>query len=783
MENWLSDRSRSAEASVPGGFDLTECVREPIHLLGGIQSHGTLLAVDTATGLVDTAAANTGAVLGVDAASLAGSPVTRVVAAEDLAEALGATADDDTAVALPVTAGADGHQRPFDLSAHRRDGLLVLEFEPRAEADAFGFTGFHRGLRAALTRLRSSGTVAECCDRAVREIRALTGFDRVVAYRFDEEDGPGEVVAEDVVDHWEPWLGLWFPATDIPPQARRLYRENWIRVIPDVDDVSVRLYPEVRPATGRPLDLSQSVLRTVSGFHLEYLRNIGVRSSMSVSVLRDGALWGLIACHGAAPARLSPEVRSACELFGAAFSLQLAAIEEKDRAGALLETSERTAAIAALLDGGLEESLPEHEAAVRALLHADGLVLARGGRVTTWGVPAPETLVATLRGYATGLTPGSLWSTDRLPETLLAEAGRSPDTAEDGSAGPAGVLLIPLSGEGEFLAWTRDERPMPRQWAADPAVPVRVGPRGERLTPRGSGAVFRSVMRGRSLPWTSHDTATALELWRILTGLVLRHADALALLNEELRLTNLDLDSFAHVAAHDLKEPLRGISNAATFAIEDAAGLDPTTLRRLETMQRLAGRMDELLNSLLDYARLGRSGLRGRDVSLAEVLDAALEVAGPRLAQDGVTVLRGELPTVHADPDRLYEVLVNLLVNAAKYAGDHDHRTVRVGVENMVPPGAAGPQQAVVVRDNGIGIAADQQAEVFNLFRRLHGPTERGGGTGVGLAVVKRIVERHGGRLWLESTPGVGTAFCFTLQAAPAGGSDAASAPGPADGS
>ncbi|MDF3301432.1 ATP-binding protein [Streptomyces tropicalis] len=773
MDSWLSERARSAEAAVPGGFDLTQCVREPIHLLGGIQSYGTLLAVDAASGLVETAARNTGAILGVAAEDLVGGPVTRVLPARDWAECLEATdgdAEDGTA-ALPVTAGVPGTQRPFDLSVHRRGRLVVLEFEPHVAA-AFGFTGLHRGLRAALTRLRSATTVADCCARAVREVRALTGFDRVVAYRFDGTDGPGEVIAEDVREGWEPWLGLWFPATDVPPQARRLYRENWIRVIADVDDESVGLHPPVRPSTGEPLDLSQSVLRTVSGFHLEYLRNIAVRSSMSVSVLREGELWGLIACHGAAPARLSPEVRAECELFGAAFSLQLAAIEEKERAAALLAASERIAAVAALLHGGLEVSLPEHEAAVRDVLDADGLLLVRDGRVGGWGLPAPAALVEALRRRARGLTPGSLWCTDRLSETAPAELG----LRYTGSGRlPAGVLMVPLSAAGEFLAWTRAERPMPRRWAADPATPVRVGPHGERLTPRGSSAVVRSVLRDRSLPWTSGDRAAALELWRILTGLVLRHADALAALNEQLRLTNLDLDSFAHAAAHDLKEPLRGISNAATFAIEDAAGkLDEPTLRRLRTTQRLAGRMDELLNSLLDYARLGRSGLRIGEVSLDEVVEAALEVAGPRLAEERVAVVRGPLPTVRADRDRLYEVLVNLLVNAAKYAGDHDHRRVEITVESAVPPGEAREQRVIVVRDNGIGIAPELQGQVFDLFRRLHGPAEHGGGTGVGLAVVRRIVERHGGRLWLDSTPGEGTAFRFTLQAAGDGGPEEA---------
>lgn len=283
------------------------------------------------------------------------------------------------------------------------------------------------------------------------------------------------------------------------------------------------------------------------------------------------------------PGPAGPEVRAACELFGAAFSLQLTVIEEKEHAEALHTAVERTAEVAALLDGGPSESLAAHTDAVRELAGADGLVL-----------------------------------------------------------------------------------------------------------------------------------------WRLLTGLVLRHAETLTRLNEELRMTNADLDSFAHAAAHDLKEPLRGISNAAVLL---------------------------------------------REVPLAKVLDAALEVAGPRLAEERGTVLRGELPVVRADGDRLYEILVNLLVNAAKYAGDHDRRTVEVGTGTVVPPGGNAAETAVVVRDNGngIGIPADQHEAVSALFHRLHGPAERGGGTGVGPAVVKRIVERHRGRLWLESTPGEGTAFWFTL--------------------
>ncbi|TXS55540.1 ATP-binding protein [Streptomyces sp. t39] len=771
-ERWLTERARTAEASVPGGFDLTECVREPIHLLGGIQSYGSLVAVDPGTGVVEVAAANTGEVLGVPATDLVGSPVTRVVSADHYDEALTGTADDDEVpLSFPVLADPSrpGGQR-FDVSAHRRDGLLVLEFEPRDGAH-FGFSSFYQGVRRALGRLRAATATEDCCRIAAHEMRALTGFDRVVVYRFDGEDGPGEVIAEDVCDAWEPWLGLWFPATDIPPQARRLYRENWIRAIADVDDPTVGLHPAVRPATGAPLDLSQSALRTVSEFHLEYLRNIGVRSSMSVSVLLEGRLWGLIACHGAAPLRLAPEVRSACEMFGSAFSMQLAAIGERQRADALVVSGRRAASVARLMEHGAADGFAGFTGPLAELLGADGVLLRRAGEDVTGGDPLPEGLARALDRKAASLTPGTVWATDRLPELPEDELAITATAA----GCPAGVLLLPLTREGDFLAWTRRERPAPREWAADPAQPILVGPRGERLTPRGSGAVFRATMRGRSLPWTAGDESAARELWRLLTGLVLRHADAVTALNAELRRSNTDLDAFAHAAAHDLKEPLRGISNSATFAIEDAADLDEATERRLLTVQRLADRMDSLLNSLLHYSRLGRAGLRVREVELAAALEGALEVAGPRLEEERVTVRRGELPVVVADPDRLHEILVNLLVNAAKYARDGDDRWVEVSGHRQPSPDAAGREETVVVvRDNGIGIASGQQDEVFQLFRRLHGATERGGGTGIGLAVVKRLVERHGGRLTLDSAPGEGTAFSFTLgEAVPGGPADA----------
>ncbi|MFD4672560.1 ATP-binding protein [Lentzea sp. NPDC058450] len=741
---WAEIARAEAEAGTTS-FDLTVCLTEPIHLLGGIQSYGALLAVDGA-GVIEVASANTTAVLGVAPEALLGTPVEALIGADGV-EAVRSTLEAPTGDR--GLAGLELRGGHFDVTVYRADGRTVLEFEPRPAQEAFRFSQFFPRLRASLTKLQHERTVVDVCASAVAEIRALTGYDRVVAYRFEGQAGPGEVIAESVADGLEPWLGLWFPATDIPPQARRLYERNWIRVIHDVDDATATLVPQVLPGTSAPLDLSDSALRTVSSFHLEYLRNIGVASSMSVSLLHSGSLWGLIACHGIAPRRLDPEVRSACEFFGVTLSLQLAALEEAQTSRARHDTRTALSRLVTELSTDITQSVSTSVDLLHELIDAQAVVLRLEGATTVVSGDREALLPAlsALWDVVPPLNAGEVWSTDNLSahaDSLAAHAEHL-----------SGVLVLALaSGTDDLIAWVRPERRASRTWATDPSKPVQLGERGERLTPRGSSAVYQAVTRGYCVPWTATDEAVASEFGRAVTTMVLRHHARLTTLNEELSRANRDLDTYAHVAAHELKEPLRGIFNSTAFIREDADDLDDTTVRRLDTVQRLAQRMDELINSLLHFAQLGHGALRRSDLDLRDAVLAALEIAGPRLTEREVEVVLpppGQL--VWADPDRLSEVLVNLLVNAAKYARAEAPRTVEIVLDGS----------AVHVRDNGIGIAPEHRTEVLRLFRRLHKRDAHGGGHGAGLAIVHRIVERHGGSVQLQATPGGGTTVVFTL--------------------
>ena len=743
----LSAGEMAAEYATGTVFDITECAREPIHLLGSVQSHGALLALAEPDLTVAVASANTAVLLGVAPQALLGSPVADLLGAQQARQIREAAGDDDSVAAIvPVRLEEGEAGSSLEASVYRGDGLLICEFEPPAD-QPFRFSSFYPGVRRALLQLESARTVTGLCEAAVRQMRAFTGYDRVVAYRFDG-DGPGEVIAEDVAPSRERWLGLWFPAIDVPPQARRLYLQNWIRVIADVDDPGAALVPPLRPGTQRPLDLSGSALRTVSGYHLEYLRNIGVRGSMSVSLISDGRLWGLIACHSGTPRRLTADQRAACEMFGIALSLQLGRLEDRQRAAGEAEARQALGQIIGTADATGPQRFGERIVAdvrLRDLVGADG-VYARFGPVAHASglvpdLPGLPALLARLPSRPVG----QAWSTYRLGEELGDLAQLAGDCA--------GLLLVPLSSSGDVLAWFRGEVSRTMRWAADPGRPVVTGRRGQRLTPRGSSSAWEETVRGQCLPWSAEEHGIAEETYRALSEAAVRHATALS---AELARRDDELEAFA-----SLKEPLRGIADYATPVEEGSAAPEEAAAKQLDTIGWLASRMDDLLNSLLEYSRLGRADLRMAPVSLDDVVDDIEEILSARFAAADVQLRRPvRLGTVSGDRIRLQEVLVNLVSNAVKYAAADRPRWVEVGCEDAVPPDAEQAVRAYYVRDNGVGIGAEQQEDIFG---PLHAPGARGGGAGAGLTISRRIVERHGGQLWVRSAPGLGATFYFAL--------------------
>src|ERR1700753_882475 len=307
--------------------NLTNCDREPIHIPGSVQPFGFLLALLSDFSIC-MASENAGDFLGTELSMLLGRPIDDVFSVEAI-HAIRTRVDDvsgpdavERIFGLEIQKG----ERPFDLAIHFSGAYLVVEAEPSVVQPDVNSGEL---VRLMLGRLRKTRGMTELAQESARQLKVLTGFDRVMVYRF-QEDGSGEVIAEAAASGLESFLGLHYPASDIPRQARILYQRNWLRIIADINAKPARLL-STSTHSAALLDLSMSVLRSVSPIHIEYLQNMGVGASMSVSILREGKLWGLFACHHYSAHHLSFEKRTASELFGQMFSWILEGREREDQ--------------------------------------------------------------------------------------------------------------------------------------------------------------------------------------------------------------------------------------------------------------------------------------------------------------------------------------------------------------------------------------------------------------------------------------------------------------------
>lgn len=728
---------------------LAVCSREPIQIPGAIQPFGVLLVFPGDGGNCIQASANCRDLLPWTADGILGKSLGEVFgeAAEPLA-AVAALADPAMGSPLMI----DLPERCLEVSLHRHEGALIIELEPFS-GDADPSRNFRR-LQTAHHALRNVPDQSALHELIGRQVAELTGYERVMVYRFDP-DWNGEVVGECLLAPVESYMGHHFPATDIPEQARALYTRNWLRVIPDAGYAPVPLVPVLNPSTGRPLDLGKSMLRSVSPIHLEYLRNVDVGASMSISLIVENQLWGLIACHHRAPRPLSAGLRGACELYGQLASAQIEAMAT----AAKLDLRIRAARIQTAFFDVIAEELNFLDALVKStpallqFMKADGAAIVSHDQITLLGSTPGKEQTRELLGWLRGRPIEPVFVTDSLGP-LFPPALEWAEVA-------SGLLALRLSQVAEdYVLWFRPEVVTTLTWAGDPEEKIQ---EGMTLHPRKSFAAWKQTVTGRSLPWQEDEINGAFELRNAANAMLLRRIRELNRLNQELEEKNTDLNSFAFIASHDLREPLRGISHYASFILEDhRPELPQEAVRRLEMIGTLASQAEELLDALNRFSQLGRMEIQRRDISLETVLDQALDSLSAFVKEnEAEVVIHRPLADFSCDPILIREVLSNLIVNGIRY-NEGERKRVEVGV---LPPEVSrhGTGKIIFVRDNGIGIPEKHFENVFRIFRRLHPPGKFGEGSGAGLAIVKCIVERHGGSIWIESLRGTGTTFYFTL--------------------
>lgn len=482
---------------------LDACAREPIQHSGAIQPHGCLLSCAIDDLLIRHVSANAEALLDIPTDELLGLPLSEVFETHVL-DALAALAAGPTGLPPSFVASANVGLSALrcDVSAHVNQDLLHIELEPSIDP-ALGATDLAHPMYMLLDQADSGDLHA----LAAAQVRRLTGFERVMIYRF-LEDGSGEVISESLAENVRSYLGLRYPASDIPPQARALYLRNRVRVIADTDYVPAPILPPAMP-DGTPLDLSFHGLRSVSPVHLEYMRNMGMAASMSISIIVDGALWGLIACHHRAPMRVSPSQRAAADLFGILYSQRL---EARMHAGIAAHRARATAARADLLrsvaDGGdLKQELLDHLPALQRLIACD-VVACRlpDGRIH---IDAPR--------YAAAVADALAWLAQQPTDgRVLATDTRADWRAPDAADTTSGLLAI-RGADDLVVVLLRDEWLEQVHWAGEPVKHLVSTDDGVRMAPRRSFALWKETMRGRSQPWETQALADAEALQLLLS--------------------------------------------------------------------------------------------------------------------------------------------------------------------------------------------------------------------------------------------------------------------------
>ncbi|PWE42715.1 ATP-binding protein [Pseudomonas prosekii] len=729
---------------------LNNCSDEPIRTPGAIQPHGVLLTLSEPDLRIVQISANVQDLLGRAAQEMVGEPLQRLVGA-DYAQAIEQAAQQDNSL--------DGAELFFSLNGatfegfvHRHQGVLVLELEVKDPAfQPRTVDGKPNNLGRMLQRLQRAKTLQALYETSVEEIQQITGYDRVLIYRFEEE-GHGQVIAEATSPDMDMFQGLFFPASDIPEQARELYRTNWLRIIPNADYQPVPLVPKLRPDTGQPLDLSFASLRSVSPIHCQYMKNMGVLSSMSISLLKGDKLWGLISCGNRQPLHVPHELRSACQTIGQVLSLQISAMEalevsrqREDKIDALALLNQ------AMIDSteNVFDGLAQQPQLLMALANAGGVAIIEDKQLHRYGnCPEPEEIRALHKWLQT--SSQKVFSSHQL-SLVYPPAAAFTQVA-------SGVLAMSLPKPVDNgVLWFRPEVKENINWSGDPNKPLNLenSDGGLRLRPRTSFEIWKVEMAGISAKWSHGDLFAANDLRRSalesdLARQVLREQRAVQA-----------RDDLVAVVSHDLRNPMTVISMLCGMMQKAFSSDGQHTSRRIataiDTMQQATSRMNTLLEDLLDTSKIdaGRYTITPQPLAVAEMFEEANALLSPLALDKDIEISFHAEPQlkINADPERLFQVLSNLVGNAIKFTP----RSGKIGVVAM----ASGDEIVFSVRDTGEGIPADQLPFVFDRYWTVKEGNPSG--TGLGLYITQGIVEAHGGRIEAQSEVGRGTEFRFTV--------------------
>jgi len=731
--------------------NLTNCENEPIHIPGSIQPHGFLLGINHQHFTIDFCSGNTVDYINKTPIELIGSSFVTVfgVENEQLLKSYIAVASPSSPLKIMV------NDKRFQCSVNLSANTYLFEAEPdNTNKDTLAI--LYNQTAQFVSYMNTTNTLKDLCQLVADGTRSITGYDRVMIYRFDKEYN-GEVFAESCTDTIESFLGLHYPHTDIPPQARDLYMKNLLRLIVDINYTPVPIYT-TDDGENKNLDLSLSVLRSTSPIHVEYLQNMGVGATLTISLIHRGRLWGLIACHHYSPKNLSPEIRLAAQLQGQFITSQIDVRQSNEEYEIARKANIAFEKLTAFDLPPIAESfkiISIHPELLK-VCNASGVSLLVNGQVYKNGLAPSDEDIKILSSWLSSYSNDSVFFTDKLVNFV-------PDLKQVCET-VSGVIYHSL-GNTNSIIWYRPESLTEVNWAGNPDKAIIKDSRG--LHPRNSFNLWKQIIKCKSNPWLQPELNTAANYAHALQ----QQISMLLLSNEEekyrnlsalLKETNAELENINWISTHDLQEPLRKIQLISSKLIHtEGEAIPENIVDALQRMNGSANRMQTLLADILKYTRIKYTEEAFETVALTDIIVEVLENLRELIKDKNATVTYSGLPVIKGIPFLLKQLFSNIIMNSLKYSSDKRNPVIAITAGNkpeLTPETRNRLYYAVHFSDNGIGFEQQYADSIFNIFTRLHGITEYKG-SGVGLALCKKIMQTHDGSISARGVLGEGAVF------------------------
>ncbi|MGE9314827.1 ATP-binding protein [Niabella sp. CJ426] len=731
---------------------ILQCHTEPIHILGRIQDRGFLIGVEKDKEQVTHASENVNSLLSIDANDLIGRHckiLDKLITGPGFLFSHYAASlskgDENLPNHYPVV--TCNHINYYLIHSFSNN-YLIFETEPVLQEGDVSDKIFE-----IVDTVIGQNVIADIMDAAVSEIKRITGLERVMIYQF-HADGSGQVVAEAIDGGLEPFMGLRYPETDIPRQARELYKKNHTRLVHEAGGTT----PLVISSTPTPLDLTYSVLRAVSPTHIEYLKNMGVTSSYSVSIMDDNVLWGLVSCHHSTGKIIDYKVRQATLLIA---KVMMSGISEKLKDLSKQAERKYTASYSKLQ----ELIIQEHNfksglnKGLQHLLHttnASGFALMFDGQLYTHGlVPERDQILSIIEWHKAKSIYGLYYTQQFSKEEHRAVAYYKK---------ASGILIAPLTVEEGYLMWFKKENRYVVQWAGNPhdkdTQPVKGNQQLQRYVPRKSFAVWRENITHQSESWTNEEISSAQRVAVLLDSSFEKERKQISDYNSKLNRITKDLEFFSYTVSHDLKTPLTVIRSYAQLLLLAGDSMSPKEKEITKKIVTSVDKMSEMISGVNQLTRINKNEITFKEVDVSKLINDIVSDHTIAHEYHKTKIVIGNTPEIFGDHHLIYHCFSNIIGNALKYSSKTGNPKVEISgfkKDNYT---------CYRILDNGIGIPPEDHAHIFDLFNRCQNAGEFEG-SGIGLPIVQTILEKHKGYAWCISNLGEGTAFYLVFQNTP----------------